>query len=157
MPQMSTRPSNIGSDSILNITDDKAMRERVTFALREHFRPEFLNRIDEVVFFHRLESEHIRQIAEIQLGNVRQLLAKRDISIEMTDAAADLLIHEGYDPAYGARPLKRVIQQRIIDPLAMQVIQSEVRDGDHLLVEAKDDELTFTVTEPAAEDTLAAG
>ena len=148
--------SNIGSDSILNITDDKAMRERVTFALREHFRPEFLNRIDEVVFFHRLESEHICQIAEIQLGNVRQLLAKRDISIEMTDAAADLLIHEGYDSAYGARPLKRVIQQRIIDPLAMRVIQNEVRDGDHLLIEAKNDELTFTVTEPAAEDELAA-
>ena len=148
--------SNIGSDSILNITDDKAMRERVTLALREHFRPEFLNRIDEVVFFHRLESEHIRQIAEIQLGNVRQLLAKRDISIEMTDAAADLLIREGYDPAYGARPLKRVIQQRIIDPLAMQVIQNEVRDGDHLLVEAKDDALTFTVTESTLEDKLAA-
>ena len=148
--------SNIGSDSILKITDDKAMRERVTFALREHFRPEFLNRIDEIVFFHRLESEHIRQIAEIQLGNVRQLLAKRDISIEMTDAAADLLIREGYDPAYGARPLKRVIQQRIIDPLAMQVIQNEVRDGDYLLVEAKDDALTFTVTESTLEDKLAA-
>ena len=149
--------SNIGSDSILNITDDQVMRERVTFALREHFRPEFLNRIDEVVFFHRLETEHIRQIAEIQLGNVRQLLAKRKISIEMTDAAVDLLIEEGYDPAYGARPLKRVIQQRIIDPLAMQVIQNEVRDGDHLLIAAKNDELTFTVTEPAAEDALAAG
>ena len=149
--------SNIGSDSILNITNDKAMRERVTFALREHFRPEFLNRIDEVVFFHRLESEHIRQIADIQLDNVRQLLAKRNISIKMTDAAADLLIEEGYDPAYGARPLKRVIQQRIIDPLAMQVIQNKVRDGDHLLIEAKNDELTFTVTEPAAEDKLAAG
>lgn len=149
--------SNIGSDSILNITDDQAMRERVTFALREHFRPEFLNRIDEVVFFHRLESEHIRQIAEIQLSNVRQLLVKRNISIEMTDAAADLLIQAGYDPAYGARPLKRVIQQRIIDPLAMQVIQNEVREGDHLLVDAKDDELTFTVTKSAAEDTLAAG
>lgn len=148
--------SNIGSDSILNITDDKAMRERVTFALREHFRPEFLNRIDEVVFFHRLESEHIRQIAEIQLGNVRELLAKRDISIEMTDAAADLLIQEGYDPAYGARPLKRVIQQRIIDPLAMQVIQNEVRDGDHLFVDTKDDSLTFTVPEPAAADKVAA-
>ena len=148
--------SNIGSDSILNITDDKAMRERVTVALREHFRPEFLNRIDEVVFFHRLESEHIRQIAEIQLGNVRELLAKRDISIEMTDAAADLLIQEGYDPAYGARPLKRVIQQRIIDPLAMQVIQNEVREGDHLFVDAKDDELAFTVTESAVEDKIAA-
>ena len=148
--------SNIGSDSILNITDDKAMRERVTFALREHFRPEFLNRIDEVVFFHRLESEHIRQIAEIQLGNVRELLAKRDISIEMTDAAADLLIQEGYDPAYGARPLKRVIQQRVIDPLAMQVIQNEVRDGDYLFVDAKEDELTFTVTEPAAVNKIAA-
>ena len=148
--------SNIGSDSILNITDDQAMRERVTFALREHFRPEFLNRIDEVVFFHRLESEHIRQIAEIQLGNVRQLLAKRNISIKITDAAADLLIEEGYDPAYGARPLKRVIQQRIIDPLAMQVIQNEVRDGDYLLVEAKDDALTFTVTESTVEDRIAA-
>lgn len=148
--------SNIGSDSILNITDDEAMRERVTFALREHFRPEFLNRIDEVVFFHRLETAHIRQIAEIQLGNVRQLLAKRNISIEMTDAAADLLIQEGYDPAYGARPLKRVIQQRIIDPLAMQVIQTEVRDGDHLLVDVKGDELAFTVTESVAEDNLAA-
>ena len=112
--------SNIGSDSILNITDDQAMRERVTFALREHFRPEFLNRIDEMVFFHRLESKHIRHIAEIQLGNVRQLLAKRNISIEMTDAAMDLLIEEGYDPAYGARPLKRVIQQRVIDPLAFR-------------------------------------
>ena len=108
-------------------------------------------------FFHRLESEHIRHIAEIQLGNVRQLLAKRDISIEMTDAAADLLIGEGYDPAYGARPLKRVIQQRVIDPLAMQVIQNEVRDGDHLLIAAKNDELTFTVIEPAAKDELAAG
>ena len=148
--------SNIGSDSILNITDDKAMRERVTFALREHFRPEFLNRIDEVVFFHRLESEHIRQIAEIQLHNVRQLLAKRDISIQMTDAAVDTLIQEGYDPAYGARPLKRVIQQRIIDPLAMQVIQNEVRDGDRLLVDAKDDELTFTVNESTVEDKVAA-
>ena len=148
--------SNIGSDSILNITDDKAMRERVTFALREHFRPEFLNRIDEVVFFHRLESEHIRQIAEIQLDNVRKLLAKRNISIKMTDTAANLLIEEGYDPAYGARPLKRVIQQRIIDPLAMQVIQNEVHDGDHLLIEAKNDELTFTVTESAVEDRIAA-
>ena len=148
--------SNIGSDSILNITDDQAMRERVTFALREHFRPEFLNRIDEVVFFHRLESKHIRHIAEIQLGNVRQLLAKRNISIEMTDAAMDLLIEEGYDPAYGARPLKRVIQQRVIDPLALQIIQNEVCDGDLLLVDAKDDELTFTVTESAVEDRVAA-
>ena len=148
--------SNIGSDSILNITDDQAMRERVTFALREHFRPEFLNRIDEVVFFHRLESKHIRHIAEIQLGNVRQLLAKQNISIEMTDAAIDLLIEEGYDPAYGARPLKRVIQQRVIDPLALQIIQNEVRDGDLLLVDAKDDELTFTVTESAVEDRVAA-
>ena len=148
--------SNIGSDSILNITDDQAMRERVTVALREHFRPEFLNRIDEMVFFHRLESEHIRQIAEIQLGNVRQLLAKRNISIEMTDAAMDLLIEEGYDPAYGARPLKRVIQQRVIDPLALQVIQNEVRDSNLLLVDAKDDELTFTVTESAVEDKVAA-
>ena len=148
--------SNIGSDSILNITDDQAMRERVTFALREHFRPEFLNRIDEMVFFHRLESKHIRHIAEIQLGNVRQLLAKRNISIEMTDAAMDLLIEEGYDPAYGARPLKRVIQQCVIDPMALQIIQNEVRDGDLLLVDAKDDELTFTVTESAVEDRVAA-
>ena len=91
----------------------------------------------------------MREIAEIQLGHVRQLLAGRNITVALTRAAEDLLVQEGYEPAFGARPLKRVIQRRVIDPLALQVIQREVRDGDHVLVDAVGDELEFTVTEPA--------
>ena len=118
-------------------------------ALRGQFRPEFLNRVDEIVIFHRLDREDLRQIAEIQLENVRELLRKRTISLTMTEAAIDLIIEEGYDPTYGARPLKRVLQRRVIDPLASQVIQGEVREGDHVLVDAAGDEFDFVVTEPS--------
>ncbi|RMG92506.1 MAG: ATP-dependent chaperone ClpB [Chloroflexi bacterium] len=141
--------SNIGSQYIMDVQDEATMRQRVMEALRSHFRPEFLNRIDEIVIFHRLEKAHLREIVQIQLGNVRKLLARRNISIELTQAAIDLLIDEGYDPAYGARPLKRVIQHRLVDPLALKVIQGDVRDGDRVLVDAQGDELTFVVTEPA--------
>jgi ATP-dependent Clp protease ATP-binding subunit ClpB len=141
--------SNIGSQYIMDVEDEEEMRNRVMDALRNHFRPEFLNRVDEVVLFHRLEREQLRQIVEIQLDNVRGLLVERDITLALTEAAKDLLVREGYDPAYGARPLKRVIQRSIIDPMASQVIQGEIRDGDHMLVDAEGDELTFAVTEPA--------
>lgn len=141
--------SNVGSQYIMDADNEVVMQERVMDTLRARFRPEFLNRVDEIVIFHRLEREDLRQIAEIQLDHVRQLLAKRNITIALTDAATDLLVQEGYDPAYGARPLKRVIQRRVIDPLALQVIQGEVRDGDHVLVDAIGDEFTFIVAEPA--------
>ncbi|GMR09972.1 MAG: ATP-dependent chaperone ClpB [Anaerolineae bacterium] len=141
--------SNVGSQYIMDVDDEAMMRERVMDALRNHFRPEFLNRVDEIVIFHRLEREDLRQIAEIQLDHMRQLLAKKNITIALTEAATDLLVQEGYDPAYGARPLKQVIQRKVVDPLALQVLQDEVRDGDHILVDAIGDELTFTVAEPA--------
>ena len=136
--------SNIGSQFIMEPTDEHVMRERVTNALQSHFRPEFLNRVDEMVIFHRLEKQHLHGIAEIQLSHLRHLLGQRNISLELTSPALDLLIEEGYDPLYGARPLKRVIQRKIVDPLALQLIQSEVMDGQHVVVDALDRSLTFT-------------
>jgi ATP-dependent Clp protease ATP-binding subunit ClpB len=141
--------SNIGSQYIMDVDDESEIRDRVMEELRGQFRPEFLNRVDEIVIFHRLDREDLRQIAEIQLENVRELLSKRTISLAMTQAAIDLIIQEGYDPIYGARPLKRVLQRRVIDPLASQVIKSEVREGDHVLVDAAGDEFSFSVTEPS--------
>jgi ATP-dependent Clp protease ATP-binding subunit ClpB len=139
--------SNVGSQYILGDTDEETLRARVMEAMRNHFRPEFLNRVDEIVIFHRLGREQLREIAEIQLDHVRGLLAKRNISLSLTEAATDLLIEEGYDPVYGARPLKRVLQRRIIDPLAIRVIQGEVREGDHVVVEVQDGDLDFRVVE----------
>jgi len=139
--------SNVGSQFILGDLDDETMRARVMEALRAQFRPEFLNRVDEIVIFHRLGREQLREIAEIQLNNVRGLLARRDITLALTETATDLLIEEGYDPVYGARPIKRVLQRRIIDPLAIRVIQGDVRDGDHVVVEVIDGQLDFRVVE----------
>jgi ATP-dependent Clp protease ATP-binding subunit ClpB len=142
--------SNIGSQYIQDVSDDEVMRERVLEALRAHFRPEFLNRVDDIVIFHRLSPEHLREIADIQLNQVQQLLAKRGISVALTEAASEVLIGEGYDPVYGARPLKRVLQRRIMDPLALQLIQGDIGDGDYVVVDADDGELSFEVVETAA-------
>ena len=97
--------------------------------------------------FHRLGKQHLRDIAQIQLNHVRDLLAKRHITITLTPEATDLLIDEGYDPVYGARSLKRVLQRQIVDPLAMKVIQAELQDGDHVVVDAAKGHLTFNVME----------
>jgi ATP-dependent Clp protease ATP-binding subunit ClpB len=141
--------SNIGSQYIQDVSEDTVMRERVLEALRGHFRPEFLNRVDDIVIFHRLTQAHLREIADIQLNHVRQLLAKRGISVALTEAASDMLIAEGYDPVYGARPLKRVLQRQVLDPLALKLIQGEVRDGDHVVVEVENGELSFEVVATA--------
>jgi ATP-dependent Clp protease ATP-binding subunit ClpB len=103
------------------------------------------------VIFHRLDREHLAQIAQIQLRHVENLLGQRDVTLALTQAATDLLIEKGYDPVYGARPLKRVIQRRVVDPLAQQLIQGEVRDGDHELVDAQDGQFTFNTVVPAEE------
>ena len=137
--------SNVGSQYILDASDEAVMAERVMGALRNHFRPEFLNRVDEIVLFHRLEKAQLRAIADIQLDHVRDLLAKRSVTITLTDAAADLLIEEGYDPVYGARPLKRVLQKRIVDPLALKLIQAEIRDGDHVVVDVVNGVWSFQI------------
>ncbi|MEZ4644311.1 MAG: ATP-dependent chaperone ClpB [Chloroflexota bacterium] len=141
--------SNIGSQFILDISDEASMRQRVLEALRGHFRPEFLNRVDEIVIFHRLAKEHLREIVQIQLNHVRDLLAKRNVTITLTTAAIDQLIEEGFDPVYGARPLKRLLQRQVVDPLALQIIQGQVHDGDHVLADAAQGELRFVVGETA--------
>ncbi len=119
------------------------IKNRVMEALRQHFRPELVNRIDEVVVFHQLGLDQISQIVEIQLGGLRKRLAERDIRLELTAAAQELLAREGFDPVYGARPLKRTIQKEIVQPLAMSLLRGEFHDGDTVLVEAEGGELAF--------------
>jgi len=113
-------------------------------ALRTHFRPEFINRIDEIVFFHELKREHIKQIVDIQLRGLRQRLSERKIAVELSEAAKDFLVREGYDPVYGARPLKRALQRRLLDPLALRVLDGAFREGDTVAVDVAGDELSFT-------------
>jgi len=140
--------SNLGSQYILDVAAvDEEVERRVREVLRSHFRPEFLNRIDEIVVFHALSRAQLKEIIEIQLERLRRLLSDRRITIELSDAAKELLVGEGYDPAFGARPLKRVIQHRIADPLALEILQGKIQEGDHVLVDALGDELTFTALE----------
>ena len=114
-------------------------------ALRKHFRPEVLNRVDEIIFFHALGREHMKQIIDIQLRGLMKRLADRKIRVELTDRAKDFLVQEGYDPIYGARPLKRTIQRRVLDPLAMRVLEGEFHEGDQVVADVGADGLTFTV------------
>ena len=112
-------------------------------SLRGHFRPEFINRIDEIVFFHTLEEAHIKEIVDIQLRGLLKRLAERKISVELTDAAKDFLVREGYDPVYGARPLKRALQRRLLDPLALRVLEGAFGEGDTVAVDVSGNELSF--------------
>ncbi|MCX6044887.1 MAG: ATP-dependent chaperone ClpB [Chloroflexi bacterium] len=140
--------SNLGSQYILDVAGvDDEVERRVREVLRSHFRPEFLNRIDDIVIFHSLGKEHLKSIIDIQLGRLHQLLKERGISMALTDKAKELLVQEGYDPAFGARPLKRMLQQRVADPLAVQILEGKVHSGEHLLVDAIGDQLTFTAIE----------
>lgn len=140
--------SNLGSQYILDVAGvDEEVERRVREVLRQHFRPEFLNRVDEIVIFHALHKEQLKSIIEIQLGRLRKLLKSRNVTLALTEKAKDLIVQEGYDPAFGARPLKRVIQHRIADPLAVQILEGQVLNGEHLLVDALGNELTFTAVE----------
>jgi ATP-dependent Clp protease ATP-binding subunit ClpB len=136
--------SNVGSQYIRDLTDEEAIRERVMTALRDQFRPEFLNRLDEIVLFHSLTREHLIQIVDIQLERLRRLLADRKIEIELSDAAKSKLARDGYDPAYGARPLKRVIQRELQDPLALAILQGRFSDGERVYVDERDDQIVFS-------------
>ena len=141
--------SNIGSQFLADGIDEEIAYERVLGALRDHFRPEFLNRVDEIVVFGRLGREQLAEIVELQVARLRERLAQRGVELELTEAAAELLAREGYDPAYGARPLKRLVQRRIENPLAQRILAGEVRDGDRVVADADGEELTFAVAEPA--------
>jgi len=112
-------------------------------ALRATFRPEFINRIDEIVWFHALDKEHIGQIVEIQLRGLLKRLSDRKITVELSQGAKDFLVREGYDPVYGARPLKRALQRRLLDPLALRVLEGTFREGDRIAVDVSGDELSF--------------
>jgi ATP-dependent Clp protease ATP-binding subunit ClpB len=111
--------------------------------MREHFRPEFLNRIDEIVEFTPLSREQIGEIVELQLERLRARLAERTITLELTDAAKEVLAEAGWDPAYGARPLKRAIQRLVENPLALRLLEGDLGDGDTIRVDAQNGELAF--------------
>ncbi len=134
--------SNIGSEHIVELASDQQneLEEHVNRALRAHFKPEFLNRVDDVVVYRQLQKEQIGAIAQIQLGRVKELLAAKRIDLEVSSAAQDLIAERGYDPHYGARPLKRVIQRLIQDPLAVQILAGEFPEGSKILVDVRDPE-----------------
>jgi ATP-dependent Clp protease ATP-binding subunit ClpA len=137
--------SNVGSEwASGDVEDYESMKRSMTEELRRKFRPEFLNRIDEIVVFRPLTFEDIERIVELQMDNVRKTLAENEISLEMTKEAEDILAREGFDPNYGARPLKRAIQRLVENPLSKRIIQGDFGKDDTILVDAKEGGLTFT-------------
>ena len=139
--------SNIGSEHILDVAGDDRkydqMQTKVLEALRSHFRPEFLNRVDDIILFHTLKRSELRQIVAIQIKRVMNLLADQKISLELSSTALDFLAEAGYDPVYGARPLKRAIQKQIENPLATKLLENTFTEGDTILVDYADSSLTF--------------
>ncbi|GAB6996274.1 ATP-dependent chaperone ClpB [Bradyrhizobium viridifuturi] len=138
--------SNLGSEFLVNQPegeDTAAVRDQVMGVVRAHFRPEFLNRIDEIILFHRLQKSEMGRIVEIQFARLTRLLEDRKIELTLDPKARDWLAEKGWDPAYGARPLKRVIQRSVQDPLAEMILAGEVKDGDRVLISEKGNVLTF--------------
>jgi len=123
--------------------DYEAMKERVTEELRRTFRPEFLNRVDEIIVFHPLEEEHMKQIVELMLKNISKRIAEFGLHLEFTQEAKEFLVKEGYDPVFGARPLRRVIQRMVEDELSEEMLAGKFKSGDHILVDVGENKLTF--------------
>jgi ATP-dependent Clp protease ATP-binding subunit ClpB len=129
------------------------MKDAVLEEMRRHFRPEFLNRVDEIIVFHALDEDHLKQIVVIQLHRLQARLAERHITLELTDRAKTHLVRVGYDPAYGARPLKRALQREVENPLARLLLEGKIKDGTTVVADydIKQGAMTFTPkTEPAA-------
>ncbi|HEV8618789.1 MAG TPA: AAA family ATPase, partial [Candidatus Udaeobacter sp.] len=135
--------SNIGSQYITGEESKEARSRLVMDALRAHFRPEFLNRVDEIIIFDRLTEDDLKKIVEIQLRRLTKRLEQQKITLDLSDSAKELLAREGYDPVYGARPLKRTIQKEILDPLSIDILEGKVREGQTVHVNAKDGALEF--------------
>ena len=138
--------SNLGSQRIQELAGEEnydEMKAAVMEIVGQQFRPEFVNRIDDVVVFHPLEASHLRLIVDIQLKYLQLRLAERDMSLELDDAARDLLAEAGYDPVYGARPLKRALQQQVENPLAQRILHGDFEPGDVIRVTAASGELDF--------------
>ncbi len=145
--------SNLGSQAIQEMAGDEnyeQIKETVMQVVGQHFRPEFINRVDEVVVFHPLMKEQIRAIADIQVDYLRKRLLERDMGLELTLAALDKLGEAGFDPVYGARPLKRAIQQRIENPLAQAILGGKFLPGDTIMVDVQGDEMRFAKGRPTA-------
>ena len=135
--------SNIGSQHLLGEGSEESKREAVMNELRRAFRPEFLNRLDEIVLFQRLDRSEVRRIVDVQLARFKARLARRDLTLEVSDAAKDLLANLGYDPAFGARPLKRALQQHLENPLAQQILAGNYMPGDTIAVDTNNAEIVF--------------
>ena len=138
--------SNIGSQYIMEVLDEEEMRSKVMDALRFHFKPEFLNRVDDIVIFHRLDRDHLRRIVDLQVQLLVQRLEEHGIHLVLTDKARDFLAEAGFDPIYGARPLRRVIQKQVQDSLAKLILSGEFAEGDTVTVDADAAGLTFAKT-----------
>ena len=136
--------SNIGSEYIMTENNPEQREALVLTALRGHFRPEFLNRIDETIIFDRLNEEDLSSIVKIQIDRVMKRLTALGLELELTPAALEKIATEGYDPAYGARPLKRVIQHRLLDPLSLDLLDGRFKEGDRIVVDVEDGQLTFS-------------
>ena len=135
--------SNVGSQFILDATDREVRNQRVMEALRSHFRPEFLNRVDEIIIFDRLTQEELTRIVDIQLARVLSRLQQQNLQLVLTERAKQMLAKEGYDPVYGARPLKRVIQRTLLDPLSLAVLEGKFVPGDKIEADVGGEELVF--------------
>jgi ATP-dependent Clp protease ATP-binding subunit ClpB len=143
--------SNLGSEFLVNQPegeDTSAVREHVMGTVRAHFRPEFLNRVDEIILFHRLQKSEMGRIVEIQFSRLERLLTDRKIVLTLDGKARDWLAEKGWDPAYGARPLTRVIQRYVQDPLAEMILAGDVRDGDTVAISSAGNVLTFNGKAP---------
>jgi ATP-dependent Clp protease ATP-binding subunit ClpB len=135
--------SNIGSQYITEEESSEARSRLVMDALREHFRPEFLNRVDEIIIFDRLTDEDLKKIVEIQLARLTKRLAQQNITLKLTDSAKTAIAREGYDPVYGARPLKRAIQHLLLDPLSMNILEGKFGEGQTIIADAKNGKIEF--------------
>jgi ATP-dependent Clp protease ATP-binding subunit ClpB len=142
--------SNIASQWIQDLTgpeNEEELRRRVKQALKEAFRPEFLNRIDETIIFHGLSRDLIKQIADIQLKELQKRLAKQNFRLTVTDRVKEKLVQEGFDPHFGARPLKRTIQQVIENPLAMEILEGKFTEGTEIVADMENGKVIFTTGE----------
>jgi ATP-dependent Clp protease ATP-binding subunit ClpB len=138
--------SNLGSEYLVALGEDQdvdEVRGQVMDVVRSSFRPEFLNRVDEIILFHRLKREQMGAIVDIQMGRLQKLLDERKLTIELSSEARDWLAEKGYEPAYGARPLKRVIQKSLLDPLAEKILAGEIKDGEKIRVGVSGSALSF--------------
>jgi ATP-dependent Clp protease ATP-binding subunit ClpB len=142
--------SNVGSTFLSEPgRDEETMRRQVMDALRGHFRPEFLNRIDEIVFFHRLSEKQLMEVVEKETKLLARRLAERKITLELSPAAEQLIAREGFDPVFGARPIRRAIQRLVLDPLAQRVLSGEFPEGSSIYADVRDGKMEFFTQEYA--------